>query len=156
MKSSPCRSLQALISATGVTTKRVASLSEDELIAFIQSVIFYEQQMEPFYVLDLGVVMNLFDMWTRDLPIVQPYYAVKCNPNPALLRAMAALGSNFDCSSRVDIKSILALRVSPDQIVFANPSLTSNMLLALALTLLPLIQKRNLKRFESGTHNVPY
>ena len=77
--------------------------------------------MEPFYVLDLGVVMNLFDTWTRDLPIVQPYYAVKCNPNPALLKAMAALGSNFDCSSRVEIKSILALGVSPDQIVFANP-----------------------------------
>ncbi|XVE94481.1 hypothetical protein REPUB_Repub02eG0012700 [Reevesia pubescens] len=120
MKSNP-RSLQALISATGVMKRRVGALSEDELIAFIQSVILNEQQMEPFYVLDLGVVMNLFDRWTRDLPMVQPYYAVKCNPCPALLKAMAALGSNFDCASRAEIEAILALGVSPDQIVFANP-----------------------------------
>lgn len=121
MKSSP-RSLQAIISATsGKIAKRVEALSGDELVAFIRSVISDEQKTEPFYVLDLGIVMNLFDTWSRDLPMVQPYYAVKCNPNPVLLKAMAALGSNFDCASRAEIEAVLGLGVSPDRIVYANP-----------------------------------
>ncbi|XP_007023836.2 PREDICTED: ornithine decarboxylase [Theobroma cacao] len=119
MVSSP-RSPKAEISASGLTRKRVAALSENELLAFIQSVISDEQKMEPFYVLDLGVVADLFDMWTSNLPMVQPFYAVKCNPNPDLLREMAALGSNFDCASRAEIEAILALGVLPDRIVFAN------------------------------------
>ncbi|XP_021285045.1 ornithine decarboxylase-like [Herrania umbratica] len=118
---SSSRSLQPTISAAGLTRKRATALSENELIAFIQSVISDEQQTEPFYVLDLGVVADLFDMWIRNLPMVQPFYAVKCNPNPALLREMAALGSNFDCASRAEIEAVLALGVSPDRIVFANP-----------------------------------
>ncbi|XVE89851.1 hypothetical protein DITRI_Ditri20bG0027600 [Diplodiscus trichospermus] len=107
------------------TEKRVATpLSKDELISFIQSVILNEQQqqqeIEPFYVLDLGAVRSLFDAWTLNLPMVQPFYAVKCNPNPALLNELAALGTSFDCASRAEIENILALGVSPDRIVFAN------------------------------------
>ncbi|XP_021282818.1 ornithine decarboxylase-like [Herrania umbratica] len=107
-----------------VTEKRVAatSPSKDELIAFIQSVILNEQQEEmgPFYVLDLGVVRSLLDTWTFNLPMVQPFYAVKCNPDPAFLKEMAALGTGFDCASRAEIQTILSLGVSPDRIVFAN------------------------------------
>ncbi|XVF42150.1 hypothetical protein PTKIN_Ptkin01aG0336600 [Pterospermum kingtungense] len=106
-----------------VTEKRVETpLTKDELIGFIQSIILNEQkeEMEPFYVLDLGVVTSLFDTWTRNLPMVRPFYAVKCNPNPAFLKAMAALGSGFDCASRAEIDTILSLGVSPDRIVFAN------------------------------------
>ncbi|OMO96401.1 Ornithine/DAP/Arg decarboxylase [Corchorus olitorius] len=97
-------------------------LSKDELIAFIQSIILNEnqQEMEPFYVLDSGVVKNLFHTWTRELPMVQPFYAVKCNPNPAFLKQLAALGTGFNCASRAEIESVLSLGVSPDRIIFAN------------------------------------
>ncbi|KAK9129360.1 hypothetical protein Sjap_009847 [Stephania japonica] len=47
-------------------------------------------------------------------------YAVKCNPDPAFLSALAALGAGFDCASNAEIEAILALRVSADRIVFAN------------------------------------
>ncbi|XP_022720064.1 ornithine decarboxylase-like [Durio zibethinus] len=106
-----------------VTEKRLATpLSRDELIDFMQSVVLNEQQheMDPFYVLDLGVVNSLVDTWTRNLPMVQPFYAVKCNPSPAFLKEMAALGTGFDCASRAEIETILSLGVSPDRIVFAN------------------------------------
>ncbi|XVF42155.1 hypothetical protein PTKIN_Ptkin01aG0337100 [Pterospermum kingtungense] len=107
-----------------LTEKRVAKvpLSKDELIGFIQSIILNEQkeEMDPFYVLDLGVVNSLFDTWSRKLPMVQPFYAVKCNPNPAFLKAMAALGTGFDCASRAEIETVLSLGVSPDRIIFAN------------------------------------
>ena len=77
---------------------------------------------DPFYVLDLGVVATLMDRWAHSLPDFLPFYAVKCNPHPDLLATMAALGSNFDCTTRAEIESVLTLGVSPDRIVdFANP-----------------------------------
>ncbi|MED6106360.1 hypothetical protein PIB30_004135 [Stylosanthes scabra] len=72
-------------------------------------------------VLDLGVVMDLMHNWSKMLPTVQPFYAVKCNPNPSLLGTLAALGSNFDCASKSEIETVLSLGVSPDRIIYANP-----------------------------------
>ncbi len=47
--------------------------------------------------------------------------AVKANPDPYVLRLLAALGAGFDCASNAEINQILALGVSPSQIIFANP-----------------------------------
>lgn len=47
--------------------------------------------------------------------------AVKCNPDPYVLRLLAALGTGFDCASNGEIKQILELGVSPERIIFANP-----------------------------------
>ncbi|KAF3446844.1 hypothetical protein FNV43_RR12024 [Rhamnella rubrinervis] len=114
--------LKAIVGETWVTGKRVAALPKDGLTSLIQSVILnYQESKEPFYVLDLGVVTSLMDKWTRTLPTVRPFYAVKCNPQPAFLGTMAALGSGFDCASRAEIESVLALGVSPDRIIYANP-----------------------------------
>jgi ornithine decarboxylase len=119
---SSARSLQAILGAPGVRGKRVSVLSKDGLTDFMQSIVFSKQETkEPFYVLDLSTVTALMDRWTRALPMVRPYYAVKCNPDPALLGIMASLGSSFDCASKAEIESVLALGVSPDRIVFANP-----------------------------------
>ncbi|XP_050230511.1 ornithine decarboxylase-like [Mercurialis annua] len=106
----------------GAPAKNVSPLSKDGSIGFLQSVILEKQEnKEPFYVLDLGVVASLMDNWIRTLPMVRPFYAVKCNPDPDLLAALATLGSNFDCASRGEIESVLSLGVSPDRIVYANP-----------------------------------
>ena len=56
---------------------------------------------DPFYVVDLGRVINLYDTWMDELPQVQPFYAVKCNEDPALVKTLAALGTGFDCASKV-------------------------------------------------------
>ncbi|GMN42918.1 hypothetical protein TIFTF001_012129 [Ficus carica] len=61
--------------------------------------------------------------WTNALPTIRPFYVVKCNPDPVMLAALASLGSSFDCASRAELESVLslALGVSPDRIIFANP-----------------------------------
>ncbi len=46
---------------------------------------------------------------------------MKANPDPYVLRLLAALGAGFDCASNSEINQILALGVSPSQIIFANP-----------------------------------
>ncbi|XP_058220619.1 ornithine decarboxylase-like [Rhododendron vialii] len=116
------KSLQIIMGAPGVKGKTVTALPKDGLTDLIRSVVSENQDFkEPFYVLDLGVVTSLMEKWTRSLPTVRPFYAVKCNPDPAFLGAMAALGSGFDCASQAEIESVLSLGVSPDRVIFAHP-----------------------------------
>ncbi|KIY99133.1 ornithine decarboxylase [Monoraphidium neglectum] len=55
------------------------------------------------------------------MPRVAPFYAVKCNPQPALLRLLAALGAGFDCASKAELEAVMALGVPQDRIIFAHP-----------------------------------
>ena len=56
---------------------------------------------DPFYLVDLGHLLELHTLWKTALPGVHPFYAVKCNNDPALLQTLAALGCGFDCASKV-------------------------------------------------------
>lgn len=79
------------------------------------------QSERAFYIIDLGALTNSFSNWMRLLPDVHPYYAVKCNPNPVILQALAALGANFDCASENEMKTIIEITKDPTRIIFANP-----------------------------------
>jgi ornithine decarboxylase len=74
-----------------------------------------------FYIIDLGEITSSYSTWTRLLPDVKPYYAVKCNPNPVLLDVLASLGANFDCASENEMKTIIEITKDPSRIIFANP-----------------------------------
>jgi ornithine decarboxylase len=76
---------------------------------------------DAFYVLDLGLLVRLFQEWVQAMPRVKPFYAVKCSPDPALLTTLAALGAGFDCASKAEIAQVLDLGVSTERVVFANP-----------------------------------
>ena len=80
-----------------------------------------EQSLEdPLYVLDLGAVCRLYQAWVHLMPRVTPYYAVKCNTDPAMVSLLAALGAGFDCASEWEADTVLGLGVPADRIVFAN------------------------------------
>jgi len=91
-----------------------------------------------FSVLNLGKVVELFAAWRRGLKGMPPYYAVKCNTNPALLGALAALGAGFDCASPAEMDAVLALGVAPPTAsstrTHASPRHTSSTPRASALT----------------------
>jgi len=76
---------------------------------------------EAFYIADLGAVARKFDEWTSHLPRVKPFYALKCNPNNAIIKLLANLGANFDCASRSEIQQVLGSGVDGSRIIFANP-----------------------------------
>ncbi|KAH9569844.1 hypothetical protein CY35_02G011200 [Sphagnum magellanicum] len=76
---------------------------------------------DAFYVLDLGLLVRLFQGWVQAMPRVRPFYAVKCSPDRALLTTLAALGAGFDCASKAEISQVLDLGVATDRIIFANP-----------------------------------
>jgi len=83
---------------------------EDALHAFACAQIHADaaQQFPPehFYTFDLGLVMERWRVWTTALPRVKPYYAVKCNPDPAMLALLASLGTGFDCASPFEIELV--------------------------------------------------
>ncbi|KAH9902398.1 ornithine decarboxylase [Cubamyces lactineus] len=76
---------------------------------------------KAFFVADLSSVYRQHERWKKLLPEIEPYYAVKCNPDPYVLRLLAALGTGFDCASNGEINQVLDLGVNPERIIFANP-----------------------------------
>jgi len=76
---------------------------------------------DSFYVLNLQILKKVFREWENALPHVRPFYAVKCNPNPAILKCLAELGSNFDCASPAEIQAVLDMGIDPERILYANP-----------------------------------
>jgi len=96
---------------------------------------------KAFFLADLGKVYKQFTRWRRCLPEVEPFYgecqprhflihrfrrlidrsAVKCNPDPFVLRLLASLGTGFDCASQAEIQQVLDIAVDPSRIIFANP-----------------------------------
>lgn len=74
-----------------------------------------------FFVADLSEIYRQHIRWIRALPRVIPFYAVKCNPDPYVLRLLAAMGSGFDCASNGEIQAVLDMGVSPSRIIYANP-----------------------------------
>jgi len=80
------------------------------------------EKEEAFYIIDLGKVLKQYHQWVQCLPRVKPYYAIKCNPNTAIIKTLASLGVNFDCASKTEIQQILGSGVSPSRIIYANPT----------------------------------
>ncbi|VAI35312.1 unnamed protein product [Triticum turgidum subsp. durum] len=118
--------MQAVLVAPGVKDKKVLAfrrdaLKEKDAVAALMRTIAAGGVRSAFYVFDLARVVDLYRGWRRALPGVRACYAVKCNPEPALLGALAALGAGFDCASRREIEAVLALGVQPGSIVYANP-----------------------------------
>ncbi len=69
--------------------------------------IFRQQNEDPFYVFNLGQLLHRYDKWMANLSQVHPFYAVKCNDDPAVLKILASLGCGFDCASKVTKYTII-------------------------------------------------
>ena len=67
--------------------------------------------------------------WNSLLPRIQPFYAVKCAPDRAIISTLAALGAGFDCASSAEIDLVVRgcacahvpIDEVPSRVIFANP-----------------------------------
>ena len=70
-------------------------------------------------------VQSSFNLWSTHLPELKPYYAVKSNPDPLLLKTLALYGSGFDCASGRELQEVATLGFSKEdmvkRVVYANP-----------------------------------
>ncbi|KII71439.1 Ornithine decarboxylase [Thelohanellus kitauei] len=76
---------------------------------------------EPFYVCNLGDIVRKHKIWYKKLPRVEPFYAMKCNPNHIIMKMLASLQIGFDCASKAEISQALEVGVPPERIIYANP-----------------------------------
>ena len=74
----------------------------------------------PCLVVDLDVVKGNYKAFDRAMPGTRIFYAVKANPAPEILKALADLGSCFDTASVVEIEMALAAGATPNRISFGN------------------------------------
>jgi ornithine decarboxylase len=95
--------------------------SESDIYEIINDFLQKSQSEEAFFIVDLGEIVSAYNNWVRLLPDVKPYYAMKCNPNPVIMEALASLGANFDCASQQEIRSAIDITGDPSRIIFANP-----------------------------------
>jgi diaminopimelate decarboxylase len=76
---------------------------------------------QSFTILDIGSIIRQYRTWRRYLPNVEIFYAVKCNPDPMILRTLANLGVGFDVASNVEINMALETDVDNAKIIYAHP-----------------------------------
>jgi len=55
------------------------------------------------------------------MPRVQPFYAVKCNPDPFLITTLVACGAGLDVASMPEMQKGINAKQNPDNMIFANP-----------------------------------
>lgn len=84
---------------------------------------------EPFYIVDLNKVEEQYNKWVEYLPDIQPYFAVKSNPDSNIIGLLANLGCNFDCASKNELINIMSVVNDADRIIFANPCKISSHLM---------------------------
>lgn len=66
------------------------------------------------------VLRQQYECFRRYLGNVTPYYAIKANPHPEIIKEFIKLGSGFDVASANEMKLVLGLGAAPDKIIFAN------------------------------------
>src|SRR3990167_2546924 len=74
----------------------------------------------PLMIMRRSVLERQYQRFRKCLPEVTPYYAIKANPHPAVIKAFIKLGASFDVASASEMKQVLALGASSSKIIFAN------------------------------------
>lgn len=84
----------------------------------------------PFIVMNLDTIIRKYNEFRQLLPRVKPFYAVKCNSDPILLKILSLLGTGFDCASKGEIEDIVKGDLATNNnIIYANPCKTKNFII---------------------------
>ena len=74
----------------------------------------------PALVFDLEEVKSNYVKFVKSFKNINPYYAVKANPNKKILYLLNKLGSKFDCASIKEIQDCIKLNINPKNMSFGN------------------------------------
>lgn len=81
---------------------------------------------DSFYIVDRSVLTRKIVEWRSYLPNIEPFYAVKCNPNENMIKDMIHNGFGFDCASRTEIDLVTRLGARKSKIIYAHPYKRTN------------------------------
>ncbi|MBU0687691.1 MAG: type III PLP-dependent enzyme [Candidatus Margulisbacteria bacterium] len=74
----------------------------------------------PLMLISKEALRKQYETLKRSLSNVEPFYAIKANPHPEIIKTFIKLGSGFDVASAAEMDTVLKLGASPDKIIFAN------------------------------------
>ncbi len=74
----------------------------------------------PFLAGDLSLLARRFTRFTAALPRVQPFYAVKCNSAPEVLKTVVAQGAGFEVASLGELRQLQEIGVPPADVLYSN------------------------------------
>ena len=92
-----------------ITKERFARLKE-----------FASDKETPFVVLSRDVVGRKYDGLRRSMPYADIYYAIKANPDAAILELLIEKGNCFDIASVYELDWMLKLGASPERLSYGN------------------------------------
>jgi ornithine decarboxylase len=71
-------------------------------------------------VISRSVLRSGLDRFRQALPRVEPFYAVKANSHPEVIKTMVAGGASFDVASIAEMRAVLSAGAKPSRLIFAN------------------------------------
>jgi ornithine decarboxylase len=74
----------------------------------------------PLVTISRSAILGQLERFREALPRVEPFYAVKANSHPEVLKTMVSAGAGFDVASVAEMRAVLAAGARPNQIIFAN------------------------------------
>jgi len=104
-----------------ITSKKIQVLDKTDMLDIINHFLETHQSDQPFYIVNLKDVIQKINLWRDNLPNIEPFYAIKCNPDEVVIKLMASMGISFDCASKNEIAKVISANVKPEKIIFANP-----------------------------------
>jgi ornithine decarboxylase len=75
----------------------------------------------PVLMLDRAIIAAKYRAVRASIPGVDVYYAVKANPHPLVLEALAALDCGFEVASAGELAMVARLGVAPERVITSNP-----------------------------------
>ena len=87
----------------------------------LKSIIKEQKSTNSLFIVDINAIFRRYKLWMKNLPNIEIFYAVKCNPDTVIIRTLADLGAGFDVASKEEISMIENLDIPRDMIIFANP-----------------------------------
>lgn len=74
----------------------------------------------PLFVISRTILLEQVKRFRRFLPRVRPFYAIKANPTPEVIKTLADAGCGFDVASLPEVEWALGAGATPDRLIFAN------------------------------------
>lgn len=75
----------------------------------------------PIVAFDPDIAVRSYKRIRDALPGIGVHYAVKCQPDPAMLSALIAVGGHFEVASAAEVDLLTGLGVPASDLVFSNP-----------------------------------
>ena len=104
-----------------ISSKKIQIIDKTDGLDIINHFLETHQSDQPFFIVNLKEVIKKINLWRENLPTVEPFYAVKCNPDDIIIRLMSSMGLGFDCASKNEIARVVSAGAVPEKIIFANP-----------------------------------